>query len=82
MIVRQSLPRAAEGVIVALLFPTIVSGEATEMLAEAAARVPLMTTTMLEFFLARVTPVWTLHTGAWAVPVLLSLQSAVPSVPT
>ena len=66
----------------ALFFPTIVSGAVIAMFVEPEVNAPLMTTTGLEPDLARPTPFWTLHTGACAVPALLSLHVAPPRVPT
>jgi hypothetical protein len=80
--VMQSAPGATVGATVALFLPTIVSGEETAMFVEAAVSIPLISTTGTEFFLARPTPARRLHTGAWGVPALLSLQVAVPSAPT
>jgi hypothetical protein len=80
-VIASALVAAAE-VIVPPLLPTMVSGEFTAMLAEPAAKAPLTATTGLAPVLASPTPFSRLHTGACAVPALLSLHVAVPSAPT
>jgi hypothetical protein len=52
----------------------MVSGEETAMVGVAAAKVPLTITTGFEPDLAMLMPLARLHTGACAVPALLSLH--------
>jgi hypothetical protein len=72
VMVMQSAP--AVGVNTALLFPTITRGDETDTVVTAAANVPLTMTTDLDPDFAMLMPLPRLHTGAAAVPALLSLH--------